>query len=319
MFTTIPYDEKDFTRWNKFIDKSLNGTIFHRLDFLEYHGEKFKQEEHHLIILKGEEIFGVFPAVRKKNSMFSPYGASFGGLVVSKKCSLKNAIEIANCLKEYFVKSGINTVEMITSPGHYYFEQNHNITFALERIGFKSVSSEIFNFIELPKTEIEFWENKYQSRGRGTYRKHKDNFSVYANASLDDFYSILIEDKIRHNGSPTHSKAELYYLTNNFPDKIWFDIAIHLNGSRVGICYFKPTSNTVLTFYMAQETAALGLNGKNVLVDYGIRKAINEGVKFFDFGGSTLGYEIQNIGVADFKESFGAIGAIRKKYVWENV
>ena len=315
MIKIIPYRSEFYNRWNNFIDQSLNGTLFHRLDFLEYHGEKFKQEEHHLMILKGEEIIGVLPAVKRDNTLVSPYGSSFGGIVISKKCSLSNAISVANVLKEYFIKFGLKRVEIVAPPNHYYIEQNHNLSFALEKIGFKLVSSEVFNFIELPKTEIEFWEDKYQPRGRTTYRKYKSNFSIHANVSLDDFYPILLEDKIRHNSSPTHSKAELYYLINNFPDKIWFDIAIHLNGSRIGICYFKPTSNTLLTFYMARETSALGLNGKNILVDYGIRKAINEGIKFFDFGASTLAYDIQNIGVANFKESFGAIGALRKKYI----
>ena len=315
MIRVIPYEKKYYTRWNNFIDKSLNGTLFHRLDFLDYHGEKFKQEEHHLMILKGEEIFGVLPAVKRDNSLISPYGSSFGGVAVSKKCSLSNAISLADTLKEYFIKAGLNTVEIVTPPDHYYVEQNHNLSFALERIGFKRVFSEIFNVIELPKTEEEFWKHKYQPRGRTTFRKHADDFSVYANVRLDDFYPILLEDKIRHKSKPTHTKAELEYLIKKFPDKIWFDIAVHKNGSRVGICYFKPTPSTVLTFYMAQETNALRLNGKNVLVDFGIRKAIHEGIKFFDFGGSTIGYEIQNIGVANFKETFGAIGALRKKYI----
>ena len=120
---------------------------------------------------------------------------------------------------------------------------------------------------------------------------------------------------MRHKSKPTHSKAELIYLIEKFPNKIWFDIAVHKNSSRAGICYFKPNSNTILTFYMAQETDALRLNGKNILVDYGIRKAIHNGIKYFDFGGSTIGHNIQNIGVANFKETFGAIGALREKYI----
>lgn len=314
-FKILKYYNKYFDRWNNFVDQSLNGTLFHRLDFLDYHGKKFKQEEHHLIILKGDEIFGVLPAVKRDNVLISPYGSTFGGIVMSKKCSLSNAISVANTLKEYFIKAGLNGVEIVTAPDHYYVEQNHNLSFALERIGFKRVFSEIFNVIELPKTEEEFWKNKYQPRGRTTFRKNADDFSVYANASLDDFYPILMEDKIRHKSKPTHTKEELDYLIKRFPDKIWFDIAVHKNGPRVGICYFKPTPSTILTFYMAQETDALRLNGLNVLVDFGIRKAIHEGIKFFDFGGSTIGYEIQNIGVANFKETFGAIGALRKKYI----
>ena len=58
-YKIIKYDVKYFDKWNKFVENSNNGTIFHRLDFLNYHGNKFKKNEHHLIILKGDTIFGV--------------------------------------------------------------------------------------------------------------------------------------------------------------------------------------------------------------------------------------------------------------------
>ena len=156
MYKVVPYEIKYYNRWNNFINQSLNRTIFQSLDFLDHHGEKYKKDENHFLILKGEEIFRVLPVVKLKNTIVSPYGSSFGGVVVSKKCSLSNAISTADALKEYLNKLLVNSVEMFISPNHYFVEQNPNITFAFKRIGFIRVSSEIFNFIELPKKEEEF-------------------------------------------------------------------------------------------------------------------------------------------------------------------
>ena len=90
------------------------------------------------LILKGEEIFRFFQWLNLKNTIVSPYGSSFGGVVVSKKCSLSNAISTADALKEYLNKLLVNSVEMFIS-NHYFVEQNPNITFAFKRIGHKSV------------------------------------------------------------------------------------------------------------------------------------------------------------------------------------
>ena len=77
-----------FDVWNNFIEKSNNGTIFHKLEFLAYHKNRFKEDEHHLILFKGESIYAVFPMAvfikdNKKIAM-SPYGASYGGPVFLK-------------------------------------------------------------------------------------------------------------------------------------------------------------------------------------------------------------------------------------------
>ena len=69
-----------------------------------------------------------------------------------------------------------------------------------------------------------------------------------------------------------------------------------------------------MTFYMAQETKALKLDGTNFLVHKGIKQSIKRKISYFDFGGSTLKYDIQNMGVSKFKESFGATSVLRDSF-----
>ena len=45
----IEYNAAYHNLWNDFVERVDNGTIFHRLDFLAYHGQKFKVNEEHLL------------------------------------------------------------------------------------------------------------------------------------------------------------------------------------------------------------------------------------------------------------------------------
>lgn len=71
-----------------------------------------------------------------------------------------------------------------------------------------------------------------------------------------------------------------------------------------------------MTFYMAQDRKDLRLNGVTVLIDEFLCRMAGK-YEFLDFGGSTFGYEISNPGVANFKESFGAVSRLRKTFKWD--
>lgn len=316
------YSPEYFDKWNKFVESSNNGTLFHRLDFLAYHDIKFKENEHHLIWFKGEAIFAVMPmALFESNGekiAKSPYGSSFGGIVYHK-IKLNYSIEMIELLTGYLKSENIIKLYLALAPDVYSKDINNYLEYSLSYHNCKLYSRDVFSIIELPDNHDSAWRN-YEGRARTTIKKISDNFEIFQNVEVEDFYPILIEDKARHgNTKPTHSFSELKWLKQKFPDKIIFDIAVHLtNGGKAGVCYIKCNNNATLTFYMAQDDIVKGLNGKNLLVNAGIKKAINEKVKYFDFGGSTIGYTIQNIGVANFKESFGAKGYLRETYCWEN-
>ena len=314
------FDNSKKNQWDDFVDCSNNGTIFHKIDFLNYHQDKFKGNELNLIIYKGDSIFGVIPfACFNRDGLsegFSPYGASFGGIITRPKLNLHEAVEIVDCLVAFLKDQKIHKCTFQPTPFYYHKQPDFYIEFALLKAGFVLHHREVFNVIKLPENYDTLWNSFYEGRCRTTLKKRKDEFEVHHNCSLNDFYPILIEDKKRHdNAVPTHSISELGYLRDKFRDQVWFDMCVHKEtAAKAGICYFQPSSKCILTFYMAQENAALKLDGKNVLIDYTLKKAIESGVEYFDFGGSTIGYEVQNPGVAKFKESFGARGYFREKF-----
>ena len=268
--------------------------------------------------LKGEALVAVMPlTVSEKGIANSPYGASFGGIVTNKKLSLKTSEEITCALMDYMHREGINGCNLTFGGSYTHNSPSDNLEFSLLKAGFKLQRADLFSVVALGNTFDDTIKG-YEGRARTTIKKVMNNFTVEHRASLSEFWDILNQDKTRHNSSPTHSREELVLLGNQFPDLIWCDIAVHKNGAKVGICYFALNSQVLMTFYMSQEDQALRLDGTNVLVDFGMEKAIEKGFKYFDFGGSTIGFEIQNIGVSQFKESFGAKGRLRKRFEWNN-
>lgn len=319
-YRLIEYDPNYFEKWNSFIDSSVNGTLFHKLDFLNYHGNKFKNEEKHLIWLKGETVFGILPLaifnIDGTKTAKSPYASSFGGIVHLHTLKLRHALKLVTLLDEYLLENNIKSIDLKIAPFSYNSSQNNYIEFALLKNGYTIEGTDLFNILPL-NNNIAEQEKIYEGRTRTVLRKVSDDFEIKENAGIEEFYPVLLEDKKRLNNSiPTHSLTDLIHLKEKFPDKIKTDIAIHKkNNSKAGVCYFEAKNNhTIMTFYIAQEDNAKGLNGPTVLIDFGIRRAIKNGFKFLDFGSSSFGYQIQNMGVAEFKESFGATGLLRKHF-----
>ncbi|WP_341659372.1 hypothetical protein [Vibrio sp.] len=320
MLTITNATQTQLVLWDSLVTKSDEGTIFHSRKFLSYHQERFVKSEKQLVWLKGEQLFGVMPTVvcelNGKNTLLSPYGASFGGPIFRKTLKLKEGDEAIRALINYLDSNEIANCSLTLSPAIYNEKNSEVIGYCLEKYGFKLVSRDIFSVIGLKgKSYEDVWQG-YEGRARTSIRKSKEQFEIKTDAIIDEFYNILVEDKNRLNSTPTHSLEQLKQLKSLFPKQVWVDIATHKeSGTKAGICYFMPSTNTVLTFYMAQETRALKLNGVSVLVDFGIHNAVKNGCTYFDFGGSSIGYDIENIGVANFKESFGAYSVSRPSYV----
>lgn len=290
------------------------------MDFLSYHGDRFRKNENHLIILKGDHIFAVFPLAlfdnQDRKEALSPYGASFGGVVFNDGLSLEQSLTIIDLIDEYFREKGISLVRITLPPVNYYQKYSGLLDYSLLRKGYILERRDIFHVLTLEKNYKDQFE-KYEGRTRTVLRKTEGRFILEENVPVSRFYPVLLEDKARLNSIPTHSMEDLERLQALFPESIYFTLAINKSdNSKSAVCYFvsKP-GKVIMTFYIAQETRAVGSNGTTFLLDIGIRTAIEREFGYFDFGSSTFGFQIQNIGLARFKESFGATGFNRDSFI----
>ena len=314
------YTSDSLDKWNQFVENSNNGTIFHRLDFLAYHGDKFKKNEHHLVFYKGDSIYGVLPlGIFNENGRtvaMSPFGASMGGIVYKKNLKLKYAIQMIELLVDYLIKLGnVDECLIIIPPMGYYNSYNNYMEFAMCSHGFVISNSEISHFV---RTKSEKIEDNFESRARNSIRKAiKEGNKIKFNDKIEVLYPLIIEDKKRQQlqTKPTHSLQDLLYLEKIFPDRVFADIAYIKEIPVAGVVYFLVNKSCLLTFYLARATNYLNYNSMNLLIKERLLKAHKAGIKYLDFGCSSYKMQITNIGVAEFKESFGAAGYFKHTFI----
>ena len=91
MITYKIYND-NLDEWDDFVDTSINGTIFQKQKFLQYHINR-KFINHSLMFYKKKMLIAVFAASSVGETLFSHPGASFGGIVYLR-ASLSDLIEI---------------------------------------------------------------------------------------------------------------------------------------------------------------------------------------------------------------------------------
>jgi CelD/BcsL family acetyltransferase involved in cellulose biosynthesis len=115
---------------------------------------------------------------------------------------------------------------------------------------------------------------------------------------------------IRHNVKPTHSLNELLHLKELFPDKINLFGAYIEEKMVAGVINFIATENVVLAFYISHDEDFQEVRPINLLFYKIFEWAIQKKYSVFDFGIFTVNEE-PNLGLARFKENFGASGQYR--------
>ena len=137
------------------------------------------------------------------------------------------------------------------------------------------------------------------------------NLKLPITEDFEEFYTILKKNlSIRHNVFPTHSLSELVILKELYPDKINLFGAYLENEMIAGVINFIVNERVVLAFYISHDESYQELRPINLLFYKIFDWAIQNEFKVFDFGIFTVN-EKPNMGLARFKENFGASGVFR--------
>ena len=307
-----------FEKWNKFVDKSINGTLFHRLDFLNYHKDKFKNDEHHLVFYKGQEILALLPMAiincDGRKIAKSPFGASLGGVILKKTLSYNECSAIVNSFFRFIQENLIARVELTFLPNILANSFCDTFIFTLLENGFKIANSDIMSILNLNNETFD--ENFSTSVKRSIKKSLLNNIQVRFNVDIEDFWQVMTETFRKHNSNPTHSFKEWSYLCENFPDKIWCDVAYYENKPISGIGHISYRDEVDSSFYIANDPKYQEMQGLTLLIKEVLFKSRQNGFKFFDFGTSTANMKARE-NIFRFKESFGSKGVFRNTFIWD--
>ena len=320
-FKVEQFQPSQSRRWNDFVDDSNEGTLFHRLDFLAYHGEKFCESEHHLIIHKGQAIHAVMPLAifdeDGRRIARSPYGGSYGGPVFSKPQNYQDSQEVVEAILEYLEFQGVSELTLTLPISVCYRRYSETLRLVLLERGFQCSNRDISSVVCLDKNNPA--SKEMVSRARNTARKarkaRKMGVDVVHHAPIVDFWQVLEMTFAKYGSKPTHTLAEFQWLHECNSERVYVDIATLDGIPAAGIGYFVINQNVNSSFYLCQDPQKQQTQGLSLLIYEALERAQKEGFRWFDFGTSSAQMQ-GSPNIFRFKESFGAIGVFRETYVW---
>ena len=316
MFDLIRYTDQYRDKWNKFVNSSLNGTIFHHLDFLAYPGDKFSDKESHLIWLKGAEIVAVLPlAIFEKEgrkTALSPYGASYGGIITKEEFSFQQTRALIESLIEFAKTEGIDELKL--TPPMNLEGWSDIVEFELLRTEAKMVNSDATSIIPLYRSG-NISADHFSSSARRHFKKGlKNDIRIALDSDdLDGFWDVLDKTFAKFEIGPVHNREEWELLMKTFPDRVKMDLA-YINDepvAAIGRILIRPGTDS--SFYILQDPARQHLQGLTVLFNAVLEDSAAQGVRFFDLGTSSVSM-MPRENIFRFKESLGAITYLRKTY-----
>ena len=311
---TVKRFNNNSSAWDNFVSSANNGTLFHTRRFLNYHHEG-RFNDHSLEFYKKGKLVGVFPAALietgNKRQLVSHPGASVGSFVVPEDLAFADALEMVEQLVDYSKRENLDGIKLTQPPTIYSKRLSHYIDFALQKNGFLYAKREISSILFLEKS-IDENLSKFKSTHRTAVRKaEKSGVVVKETDDFASFYEILKKNlSIRHDVKPTHSLDELLHLKELFPDKINLFGAYIEEKMVAGVINFIATENVVLAFYISHNEDFQEVRPINLLFYKIFEWAIQKKYNVFDFGIFTVNEE-PNMGLARFKENFGASGQFR--------
>ena len=309
----IEYSDEWKEKWDEFVINSSNGTMFHMQKFFDYHiPGKFKFN--HLIFLEKNKIKAVLPGSIINGTLFeSPIGASYGSIVIGD-ITFKETMEIVSTLIEYAKKNGLKELMLTAAPMIYETYPNHNLDFAMLWQGFNFDLHYISSAIKLDK-KLDIIERFRPTIRRNIRKSIKEGITVEINERYDEFYPILIENKARHNVTPTHSYDDLMKLKKLMPDRLKL-FMVYLDDKPIGgSLMFYANKNVAICFYnMLLYDYAQYKPIQRVMYEV-VKDATENGYNYVDIGvsqdTSADNPMTPSMNLIDFKEKFDAKSIMR--------
>lgn len=302
------------------VNESDNGTVFHRPLFLQYHGKnKFTDIEPVKISFykKGKLIASISGAVQLaggEKHFISPFGSSYGGLVIRKDLSFKDIedvyFKLFDILHGDFVTSRISSTPAFQSRTG----KSQYIDHILLNKGFTISKSDIILVHDVDTDE------KLPSRiDRKTFTElkqplFKTKLRLEVKAGIDEeAYQLLLCSQERLQSKPTHTLEELHRIEELIPGTVQTFKAYAGDNFVAAITTFRMSDQVLSTFYVFDSPEGRNLKA-NHFTYYSVAKyAFENNYKYLDFGASSFGW-LPNYHLISFKEKFDSKPHLRHIY-----
>jgi FemAB-related protein (PEP-CTERM system-associated) len=279
-------DEANYSRWDNFVQASADATFFHQAGWKEVIERAFGHTTFFLYVENDGKISGILPLVHINslffgNTLVSIAPCVYGGIVASDEQSYSELDKEACRLAE---ELGVDCLEMRNRVQKKPERPLKELYVSFR----KELDADVEkNFLAIPRKQ------------RAMVRKGIDAglISVIDN-NIDRIYRAYSES-VRNLGTPVVSKKYFQTLKDVFADQCEV-LTVEHNGkliSSVMSFYFK---DEILPYYGGGTDLARELKGNDFMYWEVMRRAVEKGVKIFDYGRSKIG-----TGSYSFKKNWG--------------
>lgn len=313
----IPYSREHLDTWEKLVEGSNNGTLYHTQKFLDYHPKGRFRNFHHLIALGGKiqcVVPGCITESEAGRTFVSYAGASFGGFVVPEHFGLEDCDKTICAFLKYLEAEKFRRIEVTLPPVFFCRRQNHHADFILSREGFGFKKREITSVVTLNYPDGDVLKSctdacrraVKKARAAGVTVRNDDSEGAYR-----AFHKLLARNLgLRHNVKPVHTVVEMLDIKKRFLDRIFLFGAFEKEKMIAGIWMIRANRDVSVAFYISHLAEYQHLRPVNLLYYEMIQKTLSWNQKYFDLGLFTVNMD-PNYGLGRFKESFGAQGMFR--------
>lgn len=311
----VRYNEEWKKRWDDFVLKSNNGTMFHLQQFLGYH-ENGKFPWHHLLFMDKKEIVAVLPAAAMGQTLESPIGASYGSFV-TRDLDFTSALALVDTFSDYCRDQGFERALLTPPPFIYQKTISQNIDYAFAYRGFTFDKHYISHAIQLGD---ENFVAKFQNTARRYVHKYLREHTLRVEISEDyeAFYPILLKNKQRHGVKPTHTLEELLQLKKLLPYQLTLFLVYKGSKPIAGSLMFDCNSQVALCFYNMLLYEYEQFNPIHAVMYEVVKWATERGRTWVDIGVSQDTHAENQMTPAmnliRFKEKFNAHGILRSTF-----
>ncbi len=310
------FQSEDALQWDDFCRKSYSSTFLHNRRFISYHIDRF--EDLSLIIEDdNRKWLGLLPAAKhptKTDVVVSHPGISYGGVLHQGALRGESMVEAFQAIIHYYKVIGLKRLLYKVVPYIYHQVPDQDDLYTLFRLNAKryrtDLSCSIDLLMRLPLSE----------RRRRSYKKAiKAGTVVLEGREFDHhLWRILEENLARKYGvCPVHTLQEIRLLTDRFPENICFVVGIIDDQIEAGVVLFK-TPTVSHAQYIASSEKGYAVCALDMIFEYCITHAIDEKIRWFDFGISNeQNGLVLNKGLYRFKSEFGGGGIAHEFYELE--
>ena len=300
MFEIRRYTADKADEWNRFVAASKNGTFLFDRHYMDYHADRF--EDYSLMVYRNGCLYALLPANVKDGVLVSHGGLTYGGFVMSSKCSAEGMLEVFCTMNDYLRAEGFQSVVYKAVPWIYHRLPSEEDLFALTsvceaRLCIRDISSTIVRGGGLKFSE---------SRRSGLRKAFRKGFVVAESDDFESFWQILNDNlQAKYDVRPVHSAFELQLLHSRFPEqiKLWM---VYDGGTPLGGSLLFLTPQVLHTQYISATPFGKENGAIDLLFDHLINNVYCD-YPYFDFGKSTSSDSARlNPQLIFQKEGFGA-------------